>query len=205
MTEEEARGALAALMDAEGLSRVDRFRALLLAEASLQNLISAASMDQVWLRHLYDSAQLLRFARSGDRTWIDVGSGAGLPGLVIACSGRFDVTMIEPRRKRVAFLERCIVELNIPRARVLPIRAERHAPDRATDIVSARAVASLPNLLAMTASFSGTRTRFILPRGEHARADVATVTNEWQGVFHVEQSATSATAGIVVADGVKRR
>ena len=205
MTEDEARNAVAVLVDADGLARIDRFREMLLAEASVQNLISAASIESVWLRHLYDSAQLLRFVREGDRDWVDVGSGAGLPGMVIACTGRFHVTMIEPRRKRVHFLDRCIAELSLPHARVLATKAERHAPDRPADIISARAVASLPDLLAMAMPFTGAATRFILPRGEQARTDVASVTDRWQGVFHVEQSATSATAGIVVADGVKRK
>jgi len=104
MTEEEARDWLSARnVPRETLDSIGRFLAFLKVEASQQNLIAASTIGSLWARHVVDSAQLLEHAGSW-ASWLDLGSGAGFPGLIVALLGEGRVTLIESRAKRVAFL-----------------------------------------------------------------------------------------------------
>jgi len=202
MTEAEARDRIAELMPG-AMDRLDRYAALLLAENRRQNLIARSTETSLWVRHLLDSAQLIRFARAGDRTWLDVGSGAGLPGIVVAAAGRWAVTLVEPRRRRVEFLERVVAELALANTRV--IAADVRNMSSGYDVVSARAVANVADVLDWTRNCSMPTTRYILPKGRSASADVDTVLTRWHGSFHVEHSLTDSDAGIVIAERVAPR
>ena len=90
----------------ETMARLDAFAALLREENERQNLVSQASLDQLWLRHIADSAQLLRFAPAPRASWVDLGTGAGFPGLIVAALHAGPVTLVEERRLRVDFLRR---------------------------------------------------------------------------------------------------
>ena len=182
---------------------LERYAALLVAENARQNLIARSTEATIWSRHLLDSLQLARFARDADRSWLDVGSGAGLPGLVMATLGRWRVTLVEPRRRRAEFLNFVVEQLGLCGVVVLAKDAqevrERH------DLVSARAVASVDRLLELTRGCSNDRTRFVFPKGRSAANDMDLVRRRWHGLFHVEQSLTDAEAGIVIADQVRPR
>ncbi len=82
-------------------------------ENERQNLVSRASLDQLWLRHIADSAQLLRFAPSPEASWVDLGTGAGFPGLIVAALHQGPVTLVEERRLRVDFLRRAAESLGV--------------------------------------------------------------------------------------------
>ena len=202
MTEEEARDRVAALMT-RAMSRLDRYTALLLAENKRQNLIARSTEGSLWARHLLDSAQLIRFARAEDRTWLDVGSGAGLPGIVLATADMWEVTLVEPRRRRTEFLETVITELQLTNVSV--IAADVRSVSGCFDVVSARAVASVADVLGWTRNCTTSATRFILPKGRSAAADVDSAGLQWHGSFHVKHSLTDPTAGIVIAERVAPR
>ena len=109
----------------ETFDRLERFADLLRAESTRQNLISASTLASLWERHIVDGAQLVRFEPKPGATWVDIGSGAGLPGIVIAAlvSGR--VTLVEPRRLRAEFLRGVVAELGLnERVSVAPCKAE---------------------------------------------------------------------------------
>jgi 16S rRNA (guanine527-N7)-methyltransferase len=109
MTEAEARQWIVDRFGVAREAKLAAFVALLIAESQHQNLVSKSSIGEIWARHIVDSAQLLAFADSAsDGLWIDIGTGAGLPGIVVAILRDAPVMMIEPRRKRVDFLDRCI-------------------------------------------------------------------------------------------------
>lgn len=182
---------------------LDGYVDLLLAENSRQNLISRASERDVWSRHILDSLQLTRFARETDRRWVDVGSGPGLPGLVLAALGRWEMVLIEPRPLRVQFLRSVIDRLGLKGASVHQARAQDVAVE--ADLITARAVAPLAELFAMTRQMTHPASRFVLPKGRSAAVDVDLARGAWQGVFHVEQSLTDPDAGIVVADRIRPR
>lgn len=207
-SEEHARGFVVELAEqlgsSEAMGRLDDYAALLLEENQRQNLISKASEAHLWQRHIADSAQLLRFVPretlggGAQGPWLDLGSGPGLPGLVIAAiCPQMPVTMVESRARRVAFLERCIVALGLPKAQVIGERLERITPFPARAI-SARAFAPLETLLSLSAPFSTADTRYVLPKGRSAAHELASLRPAIRKMFHVEQSLTDKDAGIIL-------
>lgn len=186
----------------ETFERLSRYAELLNAEASRQNLVSASTLGQLWERHVLDSAQLLRFAPTGDSRWVDVGSGAGLPGIVIACMASAPVTLVEPRRLRAEFLKRVVAELGLD-ARVEHATAERIGGK--FDVITGRAVASLTRFLTMCDHLSTKNTIWILPKGRSAESELAEARRTWQGDFRVEPSVTDADSRIVVAAEVRAK
>jgi 16S rRNA (guanine527-N7)-methyltransferase len=198
--EVEARDWVAGLdgVDQAAMERLDRLAAMLAEENERQNLVSAASLGEVWRRHIADSAQLLRHVPSSlSGTWLDLGTGAGFPGLVIAAlRPELDLVMVESRRKRIEWLGRAADLLGLAKARVIGERLER-VPNLAAAVISARAFAPLDKLLDLSARFSTSDTIWLLPKGRSARDEVAGLTG-WSHVFHVEQSLTDPDAGVVV-------
>lgn len=178
------------------------FADLLLAENEHQNLISKASQGQLWERHLLDSAQLLRFG-SADSSWLDIGSGPGLPGLVLAILGVKSITLVEPRRLRTEFLERCVDQLALSNVTVITGKVERVSGS--FDVITARAVASLERLFAMSYPLLAPNGRWVLPKGRSAAKELEEARATWQGNFRLERSLTDPDARILVASGVKRK
>lgn len=182
----------------EARDKLEDLAALLTAENDVQNLVSDASLAALWVRHYADSAQLLRHVpreTSGD--WLDLGSGAGFPGLVIAIlRPEIAVTMVESRSRRIAWLERVCDQLDLSGARIAGARVEA-LPDRTYDTISARAFAPLPRLLELSARFSTSESVWLLPKGRSARQELADLTG-WSHTFHVEQSLTDAEAGVIL-------
>ena len=185
----------------ETMAKLDAFADLLRAENERQNLVSRGTLDQLWLRHIADSAQLLRFAPAG-ASWIDLGTGAGFPGLVVAALHDGTVTLVEERRLRVAFLRRAAEVMDL-RIEVLHASAGR-VPARPCDVISARALAPLERLLILGTAFSTQKSRWLLPKGRNAAAELAALDPSWQGDFRLEASVTDAEAQIIVATGVCR-
>jgi 16S rRNA (guanine527-N7)-methyltransferase len=207
VTEEEAR---AWVHDRFGVSRetlIDRFSTLLKIEAANQNLISASTLETVWARHLVDSAQLVPLAAgAGAGPWIDVGAGAGLPGLVVGLLTDRPVVLVEPRAKRVAFLQAAIESLGVTaRIVVQSSRIEAYRASEAAAVISARAVAELSQLLSSTLHCTDSSTIWLLPKGRNAESEVEAAKAKWQGMFHVEPSITQPESGIVVARKVRPR
>ncbi len=186
----------------ETMARLETFADLLRAANATQNLVAAASLEQLWQRHFLDSAQLLRFAPSPDSTWVDLGSGAGFPGLVIALLHSGPVTLIEERRLRVEFLRHVAETLNIG-VEIIGAKVQRVEP-RSFDVISARAFAPLDRLLDLGSRFSTTNSLWLLPKGRNAQSELEALDSSWQGEFRLEHSLTDADAGIIVAQGVKR-
>ena len=186
----------------ETFETLERYVELLRDEARRQNLISASTIDQIWERHILDSAQLVRFEPANGASWLDIGSGAGLPGIVIACLINGSVTLVEPRRLRAEFLERVIDELQL-NATVQPSKIERIAGD--FDVITARAVASLDKLLGISLHLSTRKTIWALPKGRNAHGELAEAQRSWQGAFHVERSVTDEDSWIVVGTGVRAK
>lgn len=205
MDEAQARAWLRDRFDVprETLERLDAFAAFLADENARQNLVSRASLNQLWHRHIADSAQLVRFAPTPTASWIDLGSGAGFPGLVVALLHRGPVTLVEERRLRADFLRRAggLLELEVE---IIAAKAER-APRRPFDVISARAFAPLPRTLELGTSFSTVKTLWVLPKGRNAQSELAALDPSWQGEFRLEPSLTDPDAQIIVAERVGRR
>lgn len=199
--ETAARGFCAELTDSAGLDRLDRLAAMVVEENARQNLMSKASEQAIWLRHLADSAQLLRHVSRETGPWLDLGTGAGFPGLVIAAMRpELQIILVESRKRRVDWLVRAAAELGLPRCRVEGRRLE-HVASFPAAVISARAFAPLTKLLALSDRFSTQDTRWLLPKGRSAVQEVASLPPEAARLFHVEQSTTDPEAGIVIGTG----
>lgn len=185
----------------ETVERLERYRLMVAEESARQNLISKTTLANFWNRHVLDSAQLLRFAPRGAR-WADVGSGAGLPGVVLACFGTERVTLIEPRRLRAQFLEEVV------RSLALDAQVHHGKVESVTgtfDVITARAVASLGKLLDISQHLSTGKTLFLFPKGKSAQSELAEARRSWQASFHVERSAVDADSLIIMARDVRRK
>ena len=204
VTEEEARAYVAGLTDDAGMARLDTFAALVLEENQQQNLIAKATEPRLWQRHIAASAQLLEnvsretLGPNAGGPWLDLGSGPGFPGLVIAAlCPNMPVVLVESRARRVEFLNRAITALGLHKCRVEGQRLERVTPFPARAI-SARAFAPLPKLLELSAPFSTRATAYVLPKGRSAAQELETLKPSIRAMFHVKHSLTDPEAGIIV-------
>jgi len=185
------------------MARFDAFASFLREENQRQNLVSAASLVSLWTRHIVDSAQLLNWSNNPTDPWLDLGSGAGFPGLIVAALRGGPVTLVEERRLRVEFLLRAAALLEIE-AEIIQSRVER-VEARPFATISARAFAPLGRLLELGARFSTEKTVWILPKGRNAQSELEAIETTWQGDFRLEPSLTDPDARIIVATGVSRR
>jgi len=187
----------------ETREKLDLYSEMVRTEAARQNLVSAASLDHFEQRHIDDSAQLFELAPPGGH-WLDIGSGAGLPGIVLAILGA-RVRLVESRRLRSTFLSEVITTLDLQdRATVLAGRLETMPTER-FDRITARAYAPLPKLLETAIRFAGPETLWILPKGRTATTELEAIRGTWQGAFRVVPSRTDDDAAIIVASAVHHR
>jgi 16S rRNA (guanine527-N7)-methyltransferase len=144
----------------ETFERLEAYVGLVTEENGRQNLVSASTLNNIWERHIADSAQLLRFQPFAGASWVDLGSGAGLPGIVIACLAEGAVTLVEPRRLRADFLHKVAESLDLDVV-IVTGKAERVAGK--FDVITARALAPLPKLLEISHHLSTRKTVWALP------------------------------------------
>ncbi len=176
---------------------------LLLEESERQNLIARSTIDEVWTRHIIDSAQLVRFAPAG-ASWLDIGSGAGLPGLVIAILVNGPVTLVEPRRLRADFLSRAVEQLRLD-ARVAVVQAKIETVQGRFDLITARAFAPIERIFEVSLPLASRTAQWVLPRGQSGKSELADAQRTWQGAFRTEASITDPHAAIVLASGIAKR
>lgn len=189
----------------ETLTDLDRYADMLRVESNNQNLIARSTIDTLWDRHIRDSAQLYLLADPELRNsrWIDLGSGPGLPGIVLALIGRMPITLVEARTRRVEFLHRTVDALDLADCVTIEgVRLERVEPSP-FDVITARAFTALPNLFRLAHRFSTPKTQWLLPKGRSAQEELAEARRTWQGDFALAPSQTSDEAFIVTARNVR--
>lgn len=206
MTENEAKNWLSERdwLDGRIGERLHWLVDAVLMESDNQNLISAATRESIWARHIVDSAQLLELAGEQEGLWLDIGTGAGFPGVVIACLRDEPVVLVEPRPLRVAHLQRCIAGLELHNCSVLQSGIGAVTVKDAS-VISARAYAALERIFSTASHVANLSTSWVLPKGRNAQLELETAQQQWQGVFHVKQSVTDLEARIIVANGVEPR
>ncbi|RDE04594.1 16S rRNA (guanine(527)-N(7))-methyltransferase RsmG [Sphingomonas aracearum] len=202
MTEEEAKNWLEEHFGVEAVARLEPIVAAVLAENARQNLIAPSTVDHIWERHVVDSAQLILLTDRDARSWLDIGTGAGFPGMIVAALCAMPVTMVEPRRRRADFLDSLSRALRFEHAQVRASKIE--TVEGQFDIISARAVASVDTLFVSASGAAHGGTRWVLPKGRAWSDELDVARRYWRGTFHVEQSVTSPEARIIVAQGVSR-
>jgi 16S rRNA (guanine527-N7)-methyltransferase len=191
----------------ETMTRLEAHRAVLEAWNRRINLVSKASLDDAWHRHFADSAQLwaLRPARAGH--WLDLGSGAGFPGLVIAAFAAdlnpgIRVTLVESDQRKAAFLQAAVQAADLA-VTVLAGRAER-VPAQQADVVSARAVAPLADLLALAEKHLRPAGICLFPKGETVHKEIADARARWRFDHRMHPSRTDSRAAILEIGAIRR-
>jgi 16S rRNA (guanine527-N7)-methyltransferase len=183
-------------------SALESYAGMIELANAAQNLVAASTLPMMWARHIADSAQLLcHDDAAADGLWLDLGSGAGLPGVVVAILTDRPVWLVESRALRCRFLEDVVIELGLGRRVAVQAMPLARLPTTRAATISARAFAPLDRLVDLSARFSTDKTRWLLPKGQNAAKELALLTPAWQKLFHVEQSVTDAASGIIVGTG----
>jgi 16S rRNA (guanine527-N7)-methyltransferase len=167
---------------------------------AIKNLVGPGTLDHIWDRHIVDSLQLLELAPTA-KTWLDLGSGAGFPGLVLAIAGYergLQVDLVESNSRKCAFL-RHIARLTGARAKVHEARLETVIPGFVgkADIVSARALASLAKLVEWTEPLLKTGTTGLFPKGRDVESELTEARESWTFDLEILPSRTDADARIL--------
>ncbi len=180
--------------------RLEAVIGFLKREAESQNLISASTIDHIWSRHIVDSAQLLKFLPddSIQADWIDLGAGAGFPGLIVAILSQCKMTLVESRSRRIDYLQRAVAMLDMEKQVTVAGRPLERFETAPFSVISARAFAPLPRLFEIAQRFSTDKTLWLLPKGRNAAKEWDEVEPFWNGDFRIENSVTDAEAGILV-------
>lgn len=202
MTEDEAQDWILDRYGVRAHGKLEHLVQLVKIEAARHNIVSASTLPVIWNRHIVDSAQLLTFDVLADGLWLDIGTGGGFPGLVIACLRPAPIALVEPRTKRATFLADAIRTLGLLSVDVVTMTAIKVR--RLAKVISARAVAPLTNTFAMADGSFNENTLWLLPKGRHADDEIAHARLTWSGVFHVEHSVTDDQSRIVVASRISR-
>lgn len=152
--------------------RAERYAQLLAGVGVERGIIGPNEVPRIWERHLLNSA-VMAVLVPRPCSLVDLGSGAGLPGVVLALVlPDCDVVLLEPMLRRAIFLEECVAELGLSNARVVRARAEQMAGELAVDVVTARAVARLDRLAAMAAGLLKPGGIVLAVKGAKASAEV---------------------------------
>ncbi len=186
----------------ETIERLERYERLLVQWQKAVNLVAPATIPNIWQRHFADSAQLLPLAPNA-KTWVDLGSGGGFPGLAIAImlanQKECCVHLVESNSRKCAFLSE-VVRQTGARARVHLLRiADAATPGAvpAADVVTARALAPLDALLELAQPFFGTASAGLFLKGREAGVEIADARKRWTFDIKVHPSISDAQGQIL--------
>jgi 16S rRNA (guanine527-N7)-methyltransferase len=181
----------------ETLARLELYADLLRKWQKAINLVSTASLDDLWRRHIWDSAQLLPHIPAEARSLLDLGSGAGFPGLVLAILGVRGVILVEADKRKCAFLReaaRVTGTAVVIHDRRIEELGDKIAP---VDVITARAVASLPLLLERIKLYMMPNTICLFHKGQQVETELAEIRQIWSGEIEKIPSVTDA-AGVII-------
>lgn len=196
----------------ETLARLKIYEDLLKAWQKAVNLVAPSTLEQVWHRHFADSAQLFVFAPEGGKSWLDLGSGGGFPGLVLAIMlaerhPEARMALVESDARKAAFLGEVARKTGV----AVEIRAERsekaatQANSQIRDVITARALAPLPKLLGLVLPFFSPQTVALFPKGREAEVEVAQGKERFAFDASLAPSRTDDEARIVIVRNLAAR
>ena len=186
----------------ETVERLDVYLDLLRRWQRTINLVAASTLADSWRRHILDSAQLIRFVPGAAIRLVDLGSGAGLPGLVLAIMGVPDVHLIESDRRKAAFLREAARATGAGTT-VHACRIEE-APPLTADIVTARALAPLKDLLGHAHRFATPGTRCLFPKGRQVEAELTDAGASWTMEVERQPSLSDVGGRILIITELRR-
>ncbi len=192
----------------ETLQRLSIFADLLPKWQSRMNLVADSTLDQIWKRHMLDSAQIIPLIRKyypelDKPVWLDLGSGAGFPGMVAAIMGAGPVEMVESNTKKCSFLRQVLVQTGTE-AKIHNCRIE-DMPVKLANIITARALAPLPELLNLAHKFIGPETEFWLLKGQDVEEELTEATIYWNMEVEIHLSLSDPNGRILRVRKVRRK
>lgn len=189
----------------ETMKRLERYAELLRHWQQHMNLVGPSTLPELWERHFRDSAQLAALAPTlGHKpAWLDIGAGAGFPGLVLATLGAGAIHLVESTAKKCRFLGAVAAELELGERAIIHNSRVETLPRFRADVITARACANLAQLFDWGRRFAASSTTWLLPKGASVEDELAAARQHY--VFNAElvPSRTDERARIVVATGVK--
>lgn len=203
----------------ETLDRLETYESLLRTWQRTINLVAPSTLDETWGRHFADSAQLLALAPPDARRWLDLGSGAGFPGLVLSVllaeREGAKVTLIESDSRKAAFLREVarktgvVVDILCERIEKLPTQAKVVSRETAEsgkwDVITARALAPLPRLLDLAAPYFSQDTVGLFLKGREAEAEVAAAQSGWSFSFELHRSLTDKDGQVIMVRALQAK
>lgn len=194
----------------ETVERLEAYAGLLLKWQKTINLVAPSTLGDIWNRHFADSAQLLALAPPDATRWLDLGSGAGFPGMVLAILLReregARVTLVESDSRKAAFLREVARATGAP-VDILCERIEKPATQakvgESINVVTARALAPLPKLLDLSAPYFSKDTVGLFLKGREAQAEVEAAHQIWDFEAALEPSVTDSSGRIVIVRALK--
>jgi len=186
----------------ETLARFEAYAELLTRWSARINLVGRDTLADLWRRHMLDSAQLRAFVATASQSLIDLGSGAGFPGLVLAILDVAGVELVEADSRKAAFLREAarVVEVEVT---IRPCRLAT-VPPHAVDVVTARALAPLDRLLDLAQPFIGPDTVCLFPKGERAEQELTLARKRWTMNSSMYDSIADPRGVILRLHGVAR-
>lgn len=192
----------------ETYEKLKNYQALVLEWNSKFNLISKSTEATIWERHIVDSLQLIKYITNEDKILLDLGSGAGFPGVVlaIACQEIYpdlQINLVESIGKKTAFLHAVNEQLNL-NMEIHQERIEKLNIGK-VDVITSRALAALPKLLDYAKPFCKKETRLILPKGENWSLENDEALMKWLYNYEVYNSDTSDVGKILRISDLGRK
>src|ERR1700710_2937015 len=190
-------------------ARLDRYVDLLVEWQAKANLLAPSTLPHLWTRHISDSLQLLSLAPSA-KTWVDLGSGGGFPGVVLACAlaetPSVNIHLIERNAKKAAFLREAIRVTSA--SGTVHLADIRDSVDRIAgpiDCVTARALAPLHQLIGFAEPLVGRGAKALFLKGQDVEAELTEATKYWNIEPQLHSSRTGGHGWIVELDSIERR
>lgn len=181
----------------ETIINLTSYAELLTKWQSKINLVSNSTLDDIWLRHIYDSAQLLQFIKPTDSV-VDFGSGAGFPAMVLAVMGAKNVTAIESDQRKIVFLNEVaritktkinLINKRIEDVEVFPV-----------DVISARAFASLTDILQYAQPWWEDTTKGVFLKGSNVKEELTAASAKWHIRSRTEVSRADPNGSVLIIE-----
>ncbi|MCG8490514.1 MAG: 16S rRNA (guanine(527)-N(7))-methyltransferase RsmG [Sneathiellales bacterium] len=186
----------------ETLDKLDCYISLLQKWQKAINLVSKSTLAEAWNRHILDSYQILDHVKEREGTWVDLGSGAGFPALVLAIASDFNIHVVESDQRKCLFMREVSRETSSP-ITVHNARIEAVEPFPA-DFISARALAPLEKLLGYSEKFATGNSRFVFLKGQDVDAELTNAAKYWRMSSEKHQSLSSGDGNILLLKDVRR-
>lgn len=192
----------------ETYKKLENYQTLVLEWNSKFNLISKSTEMNIWERHMVDSLQLIKYISKEDKILLDLGSGAGFPAVVLAIARQefypdLQINLVESIGKKATFLrtvnEQLKLNMNIYQERIEKLNIEK------VDIITSRALASLPKLLEYAKPFCKKETKLILPKGEKWSVENDEAQKQWEYKYEIYNSDTSDVGKILRISDLRRK